>query len=119
MNKNLLVRTATRVLVIVPRKVVTPSSLRSLSSFAADWSAKEKVEEARYVNKKDSECLKKKHDELEREAQLALKAKEEKEFKETILPVMNELKVLLADCDDTFSEASLEILAKWKLAAAQ
>lgn len=59
--------------------------------------------------------MKKEHDNLVKQAEAVAKAKEEKEFQERVLPVMNELETLLKKSNDTLSKASLETIAKWKL----
>ena len=66
------------------------------------------------MRQKDAEWLRNKHEEIVKEADLALKAAQEKDFKERVSPVMNELKMMLGS-NNILSDTSLESIAKWKL----
>ena len=60
--------------------------------------------------------LEKKYIETKRAEQAAKMAvEEEKEFAQTIAPVMAEAQVLLGKTDDSITQSGLEALARWKL----
>jgi hypothetical protein len=73
-----------------------------------------KVEEDRFMRAQDAAKLEAIHKKLLEQAQAAAAASDSDQYQTHILPVMMEIKSVLAN-SDSLSDESLENLARWKL----
>mmetsp|Transcript_9144 Transcript_9144/g.14186 ORF Transcript_9144/g.14186 Transcript_9144/m.14186 type:complete len:122 (-) Transcript_9144:58-423(-) len=118
MNTLTIARGASKASIIMIRRQVglTSSSMRFMSDLGDTWNKKVKVEEDRFIAKKDMAYLNSTRKEIEAVKRKVEQDAEDLFFQTKVLPLVNEIKGVLGEEDcGKVSKESLKKLAYWKM----
>lgn len=91
------------------------SSIRFMSDLGDTWNKKVKVEEDRFMARRDAAYLQRTRNEIAVQKLRAEKAAEELFHHRKVLPLLNQLKGLLGEDSKKMSDDSLKKIAYWKI----